>query len=189
MATLRKANAYSKRHVVPFTRVSKRRQKSFIKVVPPQKIVKFVMGSERGYTEGKFPYELTVVSLENVQIRHNALEACRQYINKQLDKALTGQYVFKVIPFPHHIQRENKMLTGAGADRMQTGMQLSFGKSMGKAAILKPNSKIFFMGLPNPKSVVTARNLIKEIRSKLPCKVRVLESRKEMPVQKEVVLE
>ena len=44
MASLRKANAYSKRIVVPFTRVSKRRQKSYIKVVPPQKIVKFTMG-------------------------------------------------------------------------------------------------------------------------------------------------
>jgi large subunit ribosomal protein L10e len=173
MAGLRKANAYSKRIVVPFTRVSKRRQKSFIKVVPPQKIVKFSMGSEKVYNEGKLPYELNVVTTEAVQIRHNALEACRQYVNKQLDTSLAGQYVFKVIPFPHHIQRENKMLTGAGADRMQTGMQLSFGKSMGKAAILKPNAKIFFFALPNPKAVAFTRNLIKEIKSKLPCKIRV----------------
>jgi large subunit ribosomal protein L10e len=178
MAALRKANAYSKRNVTPFTRVSKRKQKSFIKVVPPQKIVKFVMGSEKMYNEGKFPYEITVVSKEAVQIRHNALEACRQYINKKLDKSLSGQYLFKVVPFPHHIQRENKMLTGAGADRMQTGMQLSFGKSMGKAAILKPQDRLFFIAVPSSTAVVTIRGVIKEIRSKLPCKLQVFEERK-----------
>ena len=116
MASLRKASAYSKKKVVPFTRVSKKRQKSYIKTVPYQKIVKFTMGKEGLYNEGKLPYQLTVVSSEKVQLRHNALEACRQYINKKMDKELVGQYVFRVIPFPHHIQRENKMLTGAGAD-------------------------------------------------------------------------
>ena len=180
MATLRKANAYSKRKVTPFTRISKRKQKSFIKVVPPQKIVKFVMGSEKMHNEGKFPYELTIVTKEAVQIRHNALEACRQYINKKLDKSLSGQYLFRVVPFPHHIQRENKMLTGAGADRMQTGMQLSFGKSMGKAAILKPQDRVFFIAVATPNAVVTAREAIKEVRSKLPCQLKVLEEKKLM---------
>ena len=170
---LRKANAYSKRKVTPFTRVSKRRQKSFIKVVPPQKIVKFEMGKIYQYKSGKLPHILTVISEEKVQIRHNALEACRQYLNKKLDKELGGQYMFKVVPFPHHIQRENKMLTGAGADRMQTGMQLSFGKSMGKAAILKKDAKIFVMALPNEKAVVFARKIIRQIKSKLPGKIRV----------------
>jgi len=174
MASLRKANAYSKRKVVPYTRVSKKRKKSFIKTVPQQKIVKFVMGKEELYQKGKLPYELIVVSEEKVQIRHNALEACRQYINKKMDKETGSQYVFKVIPFPHHIQRENKMLTGAGADRMQTGMQLSFGKATGKAAILKPRSKIFFIAVANEKHVAFARKIIKQIKSKLPGKIKVL---------------
>ncbi|NCN86294.1 50S ribosomal protein L16 [archaeon] len=173
MASLRKANAYSKRSVTPNTRVSKRRQKSFVKVVPPQKIVKFEMGKISQYNQGKLPHILTVVSLEDVQIRHNAFEACRQYINKKVDKQFNGQYMFKVVPFPHHIQRENKMLTGAGADRMQTGMQLSFGKSTGKAAILKPESKIFVLALPNEKSVQFTRNVLKQIKAKLPCKIRI----------------
>ena len=174
MASLRKANAYSKRIVVPFTRISKKKSKSFIKVVPPQKIVKFTMGDYSGYQKGKFPHELTVVSTENVQIRHNSLESCRQYINKQLDKKFLGQYMLKIIPFPHHVQRENKMLTGAGADRMQTGMQLSFGKSMGKAAIIKKGSKIMVLALATPKGVIFARGLIQQIRSKLPGHIKVL---------------
>jgi large subunit ribosomal protein L10e len=173
MAGLRKATAYSKKIVVPYTRISKKRQKSYIKTIPPQKIVKFTMGKEQFFNDGKLPYQLTVVSTEKVQIRHNALEACRQFINKKLDKELSGLYMFKVIPFPHHIQRENKMLTGAGADRMQTGMQLSYGKAVGKSAILKPNSRIFVVALPNKKAVQFSRKVFRQVKSKLPCKVRV----------------
>lgn len=174
MATLRKAAAYSKKKVTPFTRVSKKKKKSFIKTVPPQKIVKFTMGKESLFNSGKLPHVLTIISTEKVQIRHNALEACRQFVNKKLDKELSGIYMFKVIPFPHHIQRENKMLTGAGADRMQTGMQLSFGKTTGKAAILKQNSRIFVVALPNEKAVSFTRHVFKQIKSKLPGKIKIL---------------
>ena len=171
---LRKATAYSKKKVIPYTRVSKKKSKSYIKTVPQQKIVKFVMGDKSLFSKGKLQHQLTVISEEKVQIRHNALEACRQAINKSLDKELSGQYLFKVVPFPHHIQRENRMLTGAGADRMQTGMQLSFGKAMGKSAIVKPGSEIFIIVVPNQKAVGFARQLIKKVRAKLPCKIKVL---------------
>jgi len=73
---LRKANAYSKRKVVPFTRFSKKRTKSFIKTVPPQKIVKFEMGRSDLLALGKLPHIVEVSSTEDVQIRHNAFEAC-----------------------------------------------------------------------------------------------------------------
>ena len=172
MASLRKAAAYSKKKVTPFTRISKKRKKSFIKTVPQQKIVKFIMGKKDLEKEGKLPHQLTVVTTENAQMRHNAFEACRQYINKKLDKETSGQYLFRIIPFPHHIQRENKMITGAGADRMQTGMQLAFGKSAGKAAILKQGSKLFILSLPNEKAVSSARKIIKQVKAKIPCKIK-----------------
>ena len=171
---IRKALAYSKKHVVAFTRISKQKKKAFIKVVPPQKIVKFSMGNQQGFDAGKMPYRLKVVSAENCQVRHNALEACRQFINKTLEEKYLGQYFFKVLPYPHHIQRENKMLTGAGADRMQTGMQLSFGKSMGKAAILRAGGKIFFLAVQNEKAVQSARHWINQVKPKLPCRIRIL---------------
>ena len=173
MASLRKASAYSKKKVVPYTRISKKKSKSFVKTLPHQKIVKFTMVNNRLLREGKLPYRLKVVATEKVQMRHNALEACRQFINKKLDNELAGQYLFRIIPFPHHIQRENKMLTGAGADRMQTGMQLSFGKPAGKAAILKPNSDIFFIALPNQRAEQFTRKVIKQVNSKIPCKIRI----------------
>ena len=171
---LRKASAYSKKKVVPYTRISKKKRKSFIKTVPHQKIVKFTMGNNNMFNNGELSHHLIVLSKEKVQLRHNALEACRQFINKKLDKGLSGMYLFKIIPFPHHIQRENKMITGAGADRMQTGMQLSFGKASGKAAIVNPNSKIFFIAVQDPRAVQFARKVIQQVNSKLPCKIKTI---------------
>lgn len=170
MASLRKAAAYSKKKVTPFTRVSKKRQKSYIKTIPPQKIVKFEMGNFANYKKGKYPYILKLVSNEKVQIRHNALEACRQFINKAIDRETNKQYFFKVIPFPHHIQRENKLLTGAGADRMQTGMQKAYGKSTGKSAILKKGKGIFLLAVGTPKAEAFARKTLRQVKSKLPGK-------------------
>jgi large subunit ribosomal protein L10e len=174
MAKLRKANAYSKRTVVPYTRASKKRTKGYIKTVPPSKIVKFLMGNQKDYEAGKLPYELKIVTTEDVQVRSNALEAVRQYLNKKLDKTMLGQYYFKIIPFPHHIQRENKMLTGAGADRMQTGMQLAFGKTVGRAAIVKKGKPIFHIAVANEKGAKFARSLIKQIKPKMPSKIKII---------------
>lgn len=170
---IRKSTSYSKMKVTPYTRTSKKKKRAYIKTVPPQKIVKFSMGNENLVSSGKLPHVLTVVSLDNIQIRNNALEACRQYMNKKMDKVLAGNYFFRVVPYPHHIQRENRMLTGAGADRMQTGMQLSFGKTIAKASLVKKGKPIFYFGLPTEKSVVQTREWIREVKAKLPCKIRV----------------
>ena len=77
------------------------------------------------------------------------------------------------------------MLTGAGADRMQSGMQLSFGKAAGKAALVKPGTKIFLLAVQNQKALEFARPLLKQIKSKLPARTKILYedySRKKLPV-------
>ena len=66
------------------------------------------------------------------------------------------------------------MLTGAGADRMQTGMQLSYGKSVGKAAIVKKDSKIYVADVEDDKGIRLFRKVIKQIKSKMPCKMRIV---------------
>jgi large subunit ribosomal protein L10e len=188
MPAIRKASTYSKMKVLPYTRISRKKSKSYIKVVPPQKIVKFTMGDSSLYNKGAFPHILTMITTERIQIRHNALEACRQNLHRKMDKDFPGQYYFKVVPFPHHIQRENKMLTGAGADRMQTGMQLSYGKSVGKAALLKKGERIFVIAMANERALVKIRGFLKQIKAKLPCKTRVIyEFRKttEQPISEE----
>ncbi len=170
---MRRATAYSKKHVVPYTRTSKQKKRAYVKTVPPSKIVKFNMGNLKFSEAGKLPYVLTLVTTEPIQIRQNALEACRQFINKKLDEELGGVYFFRVIPFTHHIQRENKMLTGAGAEKKKKGMQLSFGRTIAKAAILRKNGGIMSVAVATPKAVSYVRHIMKQIKSKLPCKTKI----------------
>jgi len=171
---MRRASAYSRKHVVPYTRISKRKQRAYVKAVPPSKLVKLHMGNLKAQEAGKLPIILTLVTTHDVQVRQNALEACRQFIHKKLADELKEQYFFRIIPYTHHIQRENKMLTGAGADRMQTGMQLSFGKTVAKAAILKKGAPLFSVEVATQKAASFARKTIKQIKAKLPCATKIL---------------
>jgi len=170
---IRKGAAYSKRYARPYTRVSKKRTKSYIKTVPNSRIVKFKMGDIRGFDKGEYPVQLHVISKENCQVRDNAIEAVRQYLNRFLQVRLGKEFYLGVQIYPHHILRENKMLTGAGADRMQTGMSRAFGKTMGRAAFVKPGQTLYIIGVKDAKAEVEAKKLIKSSKARLACKVAV----------------
>ncbi|MGK0208919.1 MAG: large subunit ribosomal protein L10e [Patescibacteria group bacterium] len=168
---LRKGSAYTARKARPFTRKSKVRSKSYIKTVPAARIVKYKMGDIKGYDTEKFPIAIGVVSKVQAQVRDNSLEAVRQFFNRFLQVKLGKEFYLEVKVFPHHILRENKMLTGAGADRMQTGMARSFGKTMGRAAMVKPGQVLFIIGVKNALAEVEARKLIASAKARLPCAV------------------
>ena len=53
---------------------------------------------------------------------------------------------------------------------MQTGMSRAFGKSSGRAAIIKPDQTLFIIGVKNTKAEVEARKLIRSAKARLPCK-------------------
>jgi len=106
--------------------------------VPGSKLVQFDMGN---LTE-EFPLELSIIVLEGCQIRHTALEATRVVINRRLQELGRANFRLKIRVYPHHILRENKQATGAGADRVSEGMRLSFGKAVGSAARVYPGQKI-----------------------------------------------
>ncbi|MDD2444847.1 MAG: 50S ribosomal protein L16 [Candidatus Nanoarchaeia archaeon] len=168
---LRKSSAYSKRYARPYTRKSKVKKKSYIKTVPNSKIVKFKMGDLKGFENGDYIIQINVIAKEGCQLRDNPIEAVRQYLNRYLQKNVGKEFYLEVKKYPHHILRENKMLTGAGADRMQTGMARSFGKTIGRAAFVKPGQVLFIVGVKNEKHEIEARKLIKSIKARLPCKV------------------
>ena len=175
MPGLRKGSSYSKRKVTPYTRKSKKRTKSYIKAVPNVAIVKYSMGNERAYDEGKFSIKLIMVADERVQIRDSALESCRQSINKMLERDFKGQYYFKIYPYPHHVQRENKMYSGGSkGERVNTGMQLAFGRATDRAAIVKRGDILFFVATSNKQAEILARKLLKDAKLKLPCKTRII---------------
>jgi large subunit ribosomal protein L10e len=107
--------------------------------VPGSKIVQFEMGN----LSQEFPTEVDLVVEEACQIRHSALEAARITVNRRLMKDVgRSNFHFKVRIFPHHVLRENKQATGAGADRVSEGMRLAFGKAVGTAARVDANQKI-----------------------------------------------
>ena len=128
------------------------------------------MGDLKGFDKGQYPITLTILSKENCQVRDNAIEAVRQYLNRFLQIKIGKEFYLEAKIYPHHILRENKMLTGAGADRMQTGMSRAFGKSVGRAALVKPKQPLFIIGIKTTKDEIEARKLIKAVKARLPCK-------------------
>ncbi|NLB00133.1 MAG: 50S ribosomal protein L16 [Methanomicrobiales archaeon] len=141
--------------------------------VPGSKIVQFDMGN---LTEN-FPVELSIVIEEACQIRHTALEAARIGINRQLQKEVgRANYHFKIRPFPHHVLRENKQATGAGADRVSEGMRLAFGKAVGTAARVASGQKVFSVWV-NPQHTEKAKVALKRGIYKIPTPARIIEER------------
>jgi len=76
-----------------------------------------------------------MLSGEIEQISSEALEAARVCANKYISK-LAGKDAFhmRMRVHPWHVLRINKMLSCAGADRLQTGMRGAFGKPNGTCA-------------------------------------------------------
>ncbi len=174
MASLRKASAYSKKPARPYTRKSGKQKKSYIKAVPPSKIVKFVMGNQQDYENNKHKFAVRVVSEEKIQIRDNSLEASRMVINKIMENEASGLYFLRVMVFPHHVLRENKTAAGAGADRLSSGMKHSFGVTVGRAALVPNGKDIFYASCLNEKAAQTAKKAMNVVKSKLPGKVRIV---------------
>lgn len=74
-------------------------------------------------------------SWEKEHVTSEGLEAARVAANKYMVKH-AGREAFhlRVRVHPYHVLRINKMLSCAGADRLQTGMRGAFGKPNGLAA-------------------------------------------------------
>merc|ERR1712188_341612 len=106
----------------------------FCRGVPDPKIRIFDLGRKRAGVD-EFPYCAHLVSDEIEQISSEALEAARISCNKYITKN-GGKDCFhmRVRVHPFHVLRINKMLSCAGADRLQTGMRGAFGKSYGTVA-------------------------------------------------------
>jgi len=76
-----------------------------------------------------------VRSWEKENISSEALEAARIAANKYMVKnAGKDTFHLRVRVHPFHVLRINKMLSCAGADRLQTGMRGAFGKPQGTCA-------------------------------------------------------
>lgn len=102
--------------------------------VPDPKIRIFDLGRKTAGVD-EFPFAAHLVSDEKEQLSSEALEAARVACNKYMTKT-AGKDAFhlRVRAHPFHVLRINKMLSCAGADRLQTGMRGAFGKPLGTVA-------------------------------------------------------
>ncbi|GFZ20007.1 ribosomal protein L16p/L10e family protein [Actinidia rufa] len=122
----------------------------------------------------EFPFCVHLVSWEKENASSEALEAARIACNKYMTK-FAGKDAFhlRVRVHPFHVLRINKMLSCAGADRLQTGMRGAFGKPQGTCARVAigqvllsvrckdPNSHHArkLCAVPNSSSLVVRRSL------------------------------
>jgi len=130
-----------------------------------------------GDTKATFDYEVQLLSTKRVQVRHSALEAARVATNRVLMEKLVNDYLMVVHPYPHIILRENKMIFGAHADRLQQGMRRSFGTAVGTAAKVEVDQPIITVRV-KAAAAETAKLSLKRGSAKLPihCKIVVTKS-------------
>ncbi|RLG77959.1 MAG: 50S ribosomal protein L16 [Thermoprotei archaeon] len=161
---LRPARCYTHQEKPPYTR------KEYIHGVPPPKIVKYVMGNPHIDADTV----VVLMALEKAAVRHNALEAARLMASKYLSTTIGDQNFMLIIrTYPHHVIREHKMMAFAGADRLQEGMRLAFGKPVGTAARVDMGTEIIEVRVKS-NNIEHAKEALRRAASKLPVKTRIV---------------
>ncbi len=163
MAKTRRFSAY-RRLDKPYTRTSKYRAKSYIRMTKNPRIVKWHMGDRLK----KYTHVYRLISKEALQIRDLAIESCRMVVNRHLETHLgKDEYYLHLRIYPHHIIREHALASGAGADRMSSGMARPFGKPVHVAAQIKVGQTIFEVFLTE-KDLDETKKALNKGKTKLP---------------------
>src|ERR1041385_1118023 len=144
-------------------------RREFMGGVPGNRILQY----ESGAATGDFPVKLTLIAEERGQIRHTSLESMRQTAVRALDAGIGREnYHLQVRVYPHHVLRQNKQASGAGADRVSMGMRLAFGKAIGTAARVEAGQAILQVRV-TPKGVYAAKEAMRKAYNKVatPCHI------------------
>jgi large subunit ribosomal protein L10e len=145
--------------------------------VPDPKIRIYDIGRKKAPVN-QLPYSVHIVSDEVEQISSEALEAARIACNKYLTKHVgKDNFHLRCRVHPWHVIRINKMLSCAGADRLQTGMRQAFGKSYGKVARVKIGSILYSVRL-DKQHVKPALEAFRRAKNKFPGRQRIIVSNK-----------
>ena len=135
--------------------------------VPDGKIRAWDIGFKRG-THDALPIRICLVSKELEQISSESLEAARVAANKQLlIKCKKEGYHLKMMLHPWNVVRINKMLSCAGADRLQTGMRGAYGKPYGKVARVDIDQVIMSVRTTE-EHILTAKDALRRASMKFP---------------------
>lgn len=135
------------------------------------------MGNKKASVDA-FPYVAHLVSDEKEQLSSEALEAARIAANRYLTKFCgKDNFHMRIRCHPFQVLRINKMLSCAGADRLQTGMRHAYGKPAGVAARVAIGQPIISVRSKDSfgPSVVEA---LRRAKFKFPGRQKVLGSKK-----------
>ncbi len=155
---------------IPYTRKSKYKATNYVKMAQSPKITQYHSGNSKQ----KFDRMVMVLSENTLQIRDNAIEAARIVANKYLTDNVGDQnFHLIVIAYPHQVLREHKLATGAGADRFSSGMQKSFGKPIGLAAVVRAGGRLFEIHVGDV-NLVHAKTAAHKIGKKLGIRTRAI---------------
>ena len=152
----------------PFTRKSRVKSKGYVKTVPPSHLLKYTMGNSNKFNNRGYPIIIHVVSKQDAQVRDVALESIRNHLHRELELQVGTDYYMRVNIAPHQILREHKQAAVAQADRISSGMSLSFGKCVGRAARIHEGQDLLVLGFMDDESVVKFRDIYSNAKSKLP---------------------
>lgn len=148
----------------------------FCRGVPDSKIRIFDAGMRRADSDA-FPHCVHLASWEKENVSSESLEAARVAANKYMVK-FAGKEAFhlRVRVHPFHVLRINKMLSCAGADRLQTGMRGAFGKPQGLAARVQIGQVLMSIRCRDQHAHVAAEAL-RRAKFKFPGRQKIVASR------------
>ena len=156
-----------------YTRKSKVRSKGYIKAVPPSHLLKYAMGNQDKFNNGGFPYLVRVISNQEAQVRDVSLESIRNHLHREIEASIGSDYYFRIRAAPHQVLREHKQAAVAQADRISSGMSLSFGRAVGRAARVKKGKDFLIFGFMNTEDIVKFREIFAKAKTKLPVTVTI----------------
>jgi large subunit ribosomal protein L10e len=145
--------------------------------VPESKIRIYDNAAKKEPVES-FPYVCHLVSDEREQLSSEALEAARVAANKTMTK-LSSKDAFhlRIRVHPYHVNRINKMLSCAGADRLQTGMRHAYGKPQGVVARVKIGQVLMSIRTKDNFRAAAIESL-RRAKFKFPGRQKIIESKK-----------
>jgi len=144
--------------------------------VPDPKIRIFESGAKRAGVD-VFPYAVHLVSWEKENVSSEALEAARIAANKYMvTNAGKDAFHLRVRAHPFHVLRINKMLSCAGADRLQTGMRGAFGKPLGTCARVGIGQILLSIRCKDSNGV-NAQEALRRAKFKFPGRQKIIVSR------------
>ncbi len=153
----------------PYTRISKYNKLNYVRGgYPHSKLTKFEMGNQKK----SYDTILTLHAERAMNIRHNALESARMSSNRILEKTIGSNYFYKMRVYPFHVLREHALASGAGADRLSTGMARPYGKSVSSAARIKLGQILVELRLDH-SNITLGREALNRAACKLPCSCKI----------------